>query len=459
LSITCDLEFGNQNLALRLPKNSDLLALPGDQALSKPAEAVRESLANPIASPALAELIQEKTRQTPTVTAAIVVSDNTRPVPYRGPSGILGPVLELLRSSGIQKIKILIANGTHRDMTEQELRAMLPPEAFAPGIEIINHRCDDPDALRPLGKTRRGTEVFINRHYLDADLKILTGFVEPHFMAGVSGGGKSICPGLVGEATMSVFHGAQMMDHEKGASLVIEGNPVQAEVREVADMAGADFIVNVTLDRDKRLTAVFSGDLRAAHDAAITKVLESSRIQIIAKYDLVVTHAGFVGVNHYQSAKAAVEASKALKSGGSIIMAANNIDPDPVGSQAYRSTLALLCQLGPKEFRKRLLSPQWEFTFEQWQPQAWARVLQKLLPAGKLVYCSPQLARTDFAETGIPAINGCAGIAETIPGKASLPAIAQASMQQAIDELATERKNLTLAVLVDGPFAVPYFSG
>jgi len=458
LSILCNLEFADQSLQLALPEGSDLLTLAEELPLKNPRQAIAASLANPIESPPLAELIREKSGKTKTPTAAIVISDNTRPVPYRGRSGILEPILEVLQQTGIKNIKILVANGTHRDMTKKELQAMLCPAAFSPGIEIINHRCDDPNVLRRLGTTHRGTEVFINRHYLDSDLKILTGFVEPHFMAGVSGGGKSICPGLVGEGTMSVFHGAAMMDHAKSASLIIPENPVQEEVREVAEMAGSDFIVNVTLDRDKNMTGVFSGQLTATHDAAIAKVLGSSRIQIRHKYDLVVTHAGFVGVNHYQAAKAAVEATKALKSGGSIIMAANNIDPDPVGSQSYRSTLALLCQLGPEEFRQRLLSPHWEFTFEQWQPQAWAQILSRLLPDGELIYCAPQLANTDFAIAGIPGINGCSALAETLPENASPAAIAQTATQRAIDKLVATSKDLTVAVLVDGPFGVPYIS-
>ncbi|MHC4915237.1 MAG: lactate racemase domain-containing protein, partial [Planctomycetota bacterium] len=350
----------------------------------------------------------------------------------------------------VEKIRVLVATGTHRPMTDAELRAMLCEGVFAPGVEVVNHRCEEREELRSLGRTGRGTEVWIDRRYVEADLKILTGFVEPHFMAGASGGGKSICPGLVGEDVMTVFHGAEMMAHERCSSLVIDGNPSQEESRAVAQMAGVDFILNVTLNRDKRVTGVFAGELLAAHDAAIAELMKVAAIHLEREYDLIITHAGFVGINHYQAAKAATEAARALRAGGSIVMAANNTDVDPVGSDCYRTTLRLLRELGAKEFNARMLSPEWEFTFEQWQPQMWARALAKLGSEGSLVYCAPQLANSDFEAEGIPGINGCANVSGDSPLR-----IVEAGMQTAIDEFAAANPGARAAVLLDGPYAVP----
>jgi lactate racemase len=448
--VRCQLEFGADRLELSLPDGAELLALPDDQPLADPATAIRKSLARPIGAAPLAQLIREKRAVKPDLTAAIVVSDNTRPVPYKGEAGILEPVLEVLRAERVKKIEVLIATGTHRPMTETELRAMLCDSAFAPDVEVINHRCLERDSLRHLGRTARGTDVWINRRYLDAHLRILTGFVEPHFMAGASGGAKSVCPGLVGSEVMSVFHGARMMADEGSASLVIEGNPSQAEARAVAKMAGVDFIVNVTLDPEKRVSGVFAGELLAAHDAAIAQLMKVAAVYIDREYDLIVTHAGFVGINHYQAAKAAVEAVKALRSGGSIIMAANNTDVDAVGSEKYRSTLRLLRELGAEAFNARLLSPDWEFAFEQWQPQMWTRALKRLGTAGKLVYCAPQLSGADFKAEGIPGINGCTGISGD-----SHAQIAEAGMQRAINEFAAANPGARIAALLDGPYGVP----
>jgi nickel-dependent lactate racemase len=450
MTIACALEFGAEALELSLPEGTDLLALPEDRALERPAAAIRESLTAPIGTAPLAQLVREKRALNPALTAAVVVSDNTRPVPYRGEAGILEPVLNVLRGEKVERIEVLVATGTHRPMTEAELRAMLCESAFAPDVKVVNHRCEDRESLRNLGRTDRGTEVWIDRRYVEADLKILTGFVEPHFMAGASGGGKSICPGLVGEEVMTVFHGAKMMADERCSSLVIEGNPSQEESRAVARMAGVDFILNVTLNRDKQVTGVFAGELLPAHDAAIAELTKVAAIRLDREYDLVVTHAGFVGINHYQAAKAATEAARALRAGGSIVMAANNTDVDPVGSDRYRTTLRLLRELGAKEFNARMLSPEWQFTFEQWQPQMWARALVKLGETGRLVYCAPQLANCDFETEGIPGVNGCAGVSGDSPAK-----VAEAGVQQAVDEFAAANPGARIAVLLDGPYGVP----
>jgi len=249
---------------------------------------------------------------------------------------------------------------------------------------------------------------------------------------------------------MSVFHGAEMMGDERCSSLVIAGNPSQAEAREVAQMAGVDFILNVTLNGEKQVTGVFAGELLAAHNAAIARLMKTAAVYIDREYDLVVTHSGFVGINHYQSAKAATEAARALRPGGSMIVAANNTDVDPVGSGHYRSTLKLLRELGPAKFTARILSAQWKFVFEQWQVQMWARALTRLDPAGELTYCAPQLAAFDFEAEGIPGINGCAGIPGDSPAE-----VARAAVQKSIDGFAAANPGASVAVLLDGPYGVP----
>ena len=146
---------------------------------------------------------------------------------------------------------MLVATGTHRPLGDAELRTLLPESLFDGRIAIVNHDCRDRESLRHLGRTARGTEVWVNRRYLDADLKILTGLVEPHFMAGVSGGAKAICPGLVGEAVTYGFHSAAMMADPGSRSLHLKDNPCYEEARAVAAMAGADFVVNATINRSQ----------------------------------------------------------------------------------------------------------------------------------------------------------------------------------------------------------------
>ena len=451
MSVSCDLEFGREHLKLRLPEGADLLAMSGGEPLADPAGAVRAGLVQPIGSAPLAQLVREKRALKPELVAAVVISDNTRPVPYRGEAGILAPVLDTLRAEGVARIEILVATGTHRPLSGDELRAMLPAAAFADGVEVINHVCTDRDSLVRLGATPRGTEVWINRRYVEADVKVLTGLVEPHFCAGASGGPKSICPGMVGEDVTRVFHGAEILADPRSTSMVLDGNPCQQEARAVAAMAGSDFIVNVTLDGEKRITGVYCGEVSAAHAAAVGHLADTATVSISAEYDLVLTHAGFAGINHYQAAKAAVEGVKALRHGGTMILAANHTDVDPVGGPDYRRVLRLLRELGAERFEERLLSPGWEFVHEQWEPQLWARALAKLGSAERLVYCSPQLTGTAFADAHVPARHGGEGLdADLAPRE-----FAEKAVQRAIDTFAAANPGARAVVLLDGPYAVP----
>ncbi len=450
MSVKCDLEFGSEALRLALPEGTELLSLPPDPPLPDPAAAVRESLVRPVGSPPLAQLVREKRALNPELKAAVVVSDNTRPVPYRGEEGILEPILGVLRAEGVGDIEILVATGTHRPLADAELRGLLPAAAFTEGITVTNHDCTDAGSLRKVGRTARGTEAWINRRYLEADLKILTGLVEPHFMAGASGGAKSVCPGLVGERVTYVFHGTELLADERAASLVIKGNPCQEEARAVAAMAGVDFIVNVTLNAGKRVTGVYSGEVRAAHDAAAARLLETAAVPIEREYDMAVTHAGFTGINHYQAAKAAVEAARAVRAGGAMILAADHTDVDPVGGPNYRRVLAMLTELGVEAFLERILSPDWEFVPEQWEPQMWARALGKLASMKALTYCSPQLTGENFREAAIPGTDGGQGITG-LAGRE----LAEAMVQGAIDGYVKADPDAKIAVLLDGPYGVP----
>ena len=445
-----ELEFSDDALSLYVPETADILSLPAGAPLSRPSESIRHSLLNPIGTEALPDLIKKKKSEKSRVKAVIVVSDNTRPVPYIGENGILEPILDILAAQEVEDIEILVANGTHRSLSENELKQFLPTGIFRSNVSITNHQCTDRSTLRRIGRTSRGTEVWINTHYLDADIKILTGLVEPHCMAGVSGGRKSICPGLIGEASTYIFHGAPMMADHRADSLILTGNPCHEEALETARMAGADFIVNVTVDRDRHLTGVYSGDMEQAHSVAAAKVMEMNAIPIEREYDMVVTHAGFVGINHYQTAKACVEGVKAVKTGGHLIIAANNTDRDPIGSENYKHLLPLLKKSGFQGFTKEIFSPEWTFIPEQWQVQMWARVIRKLTRLDNLIYCSPQLTGSLFREHSVPGNDG----SKDLRGLAG-SALAETMVQRALDSFLAANPIASIAVLPDGPYGVP----
>ena len=425
--------------------------------LPDPAASVEGALEAPLGTPSLAAIVRERLRADPAARAVVVISDNTRPVPYRGEGGILWPVLRRLLEAGLprERILVLVATGTHAPLPERELERMLDPRVLAAGISIRNHDARDPGELAHLGRTSRGEEVYVNRAYLGAGIRILTGLVESHFIAGVSGGRKSICPGLIGERSTHRFHGAEMMAAEGARDLALDGNPCHEEALEVARMAGADFIINATLDKSFRLTGVFAGHLEEAHRAAFDFLAGYVRVPFAQAYDAVATHAGFVGINHYQSVKAALAALPAAGPGGRILVVAANTDADPVGSLRYRSVLALLTLIGAEPFRRLIFSPDWTFIPEQWQVQAWARVLERVGAEG-LTYYSPQMGARDCSL--LPGMDGNRLLPEERRHRA-VPGNVQWVLDGFLREVSADcgerlDREPRVAFLADGPYGI-----
>jgi nickel-dependent lactate racemase len=449
------LNLGRKVSELHLPDQTDIYAMTPPEVLTNPGAAINEALDHSIHSIGLEQLIQAKLAEKPDCKAVIVVSDNTRPVPYRGEQGILGPIIARLLHQGVSKenILILVATGTHRAMSEAELKTMLDPQVYELGIAVQNHDCHDENYLVDLGETKRGSRILIDRRYMEADLKILTGLVESHFMAGVSGGRKSVCPGLIGEAGTYVFHGAPMLASPLASDLNLDGNPCHDEALEVARKAGVDYIVNVTLDHHFQMTGVFAGDLEAAHLKAVEHLEKYVTIPVKREYDIVITHAGFVGINHYQAAKAAVASIPAVKKDGWLIEAADNTDSNPMGSVNYQTVLHLLKLIGGENFDRLILSPDWAFIPEQWQVQMWAKVYAKI-PMDHYIYYSPQLSKTDFER--VPGVDGNLFLdpAKRYPGDLNtIPAVIEAAVRQITAK--SGKSKPSIAYLADGPYGIP----
>jgi nickel-dependent lactate racemase len=336
-------------------------------------------------------------------------------------------------------------------MAEAELRQMLGKSAFQDGVIVINHVCTDDSVLRSIGSTERTPDVTVNRHYLDAQLKIATGLVEPHFMAGYSGGRKAICPGLCGQKVTHGLHSASILNEEGCASLALDGNPCHEEALRIAKMAGADFIVNVTIDNHKKITGVFSGDLEAAHLAAVEHLRSYVTIATEKKYDVVITQCGDVGINHYQCVKAAFEASRVVKPEGCIILVSDLTDPDPIGNKNYKNMLRLGCSVGPKEYCRTILSEDWDFVPEQWEVQMWSKVYDRLAGPEKVYFCAPQLEdcpKDLIMETNVAQQKGRRdGESDTY--------FAQRILQETIDKCTEGIDGGDVLVLPDGPYSVP----
>jgi hypothetical protein len=322
--------------------------------------------------------------------------------------------------------------------------------------QILDHDCEDLSLLVSIGKTRRGTMVSVNRHFYSADLKIATGLVESHFFAGISGGRKAICPGLVDVKTIERFHGPDYLEDPRATNLVLDGNPCHEEALEVARKVGVDFVINVNLDKDWRLVGVFAGDMVEANLKAFEVIKGYAAIPLKEEYDIVLTHGGYVGQNHYQTAKAGVGALPAVRKNGILIIVASNRDTiDPIGSQEYRGLLHLLKLQGPDGYLNLIKSPWWKFTKDQWEPEVWGQVLRKVGEEG-LIYCSPEIKRKDYCL--IPGICGLDYLDEENTGTNLKKAqeMTQNAVLYAISLFRQEGSEPAMAFIREGPYAVPF---
>ena len=450
------LEFGRNALEILVPPSCVELTMRHTQVLPDPQNAIEKALSNPIGSSPIAGIIQRKGKLPAEMSAAIAVSDITRPVPYRGEGGILLPVLKQLQACGIRKenIKIIVATGMHRPSTPLE-KVEMYGEEIVKDFRILDHDCQDNDLLVSIGKNRRGTDIYVNRDFYFSDMKIATGLVESHFMTGISGGRKTICPGLVDVKTIQRFHGPTYLEDPHATNLILEGNPCHEEALEVAKAVGVDFIVNATLDKDLRLTQVFAGDLVEAHRKAFEMIRAYAEIPLDKEFDIVLTHGGYVGRDHYQTAKAGVGSIPAVKANGVIIIAANNRDiAEPVGSPEYRTLVHLLKLQGPEGYLELLRNPHWQFTKDQWEPEVWARVLRKVGEEG-LIYCSPEISNEDYC-----LLPGRCGLDFLKEKTRKLPLelaqeMVQAALFSAVGRYRGKGIEPSVAFIREGPYAVP----
>ncbi len=453
---TLSLPFGAATLTIQVPPDYASLRMRAWDTAILSAEEIRQRLHRPIGSPSLGDIIRAKPQPVDQTTVCITVSDITRPVPYRGEGGLLAPLLKIVEDTGVLRsnIVILVGNGMHRASTRQE-KIRMYGEAVVERYRLEDHDCEDLSRLVRTLKTASGTEVFLNASFYHADVKIVTGLVESHFMAGVSGGRKGVCPALVNTRTIEQFHGPVFLEHPKATNLVLEGNPCHEESLEVAQSVGVDFLVNATLDSRLRLTGVFAGDLVEAHEAAVGAMKPFVQIPVPEPFDIVLTHGGYVGRNHYQCVKAAVGAMAAVREGGMILLLADNSDAEPIGSQEYKTLLHLFKILGPDGYVSMLRHPDWVFTKDQWEPEMWGRPFRKVGFDG-MIYCSPQIPEEAYQI--IPGLSGYDVIEKDMRFDSPEEKVT-AMLQNAVCYAAVHPRfagqQPSIAFVEDGPYAIP----
>ena len=419
------LAYGEAGLSVDLPADRTTVVEPvyapgaPDQR-----EVLRTALRRPVAGPPLRELARPGQR------VAISMCDGTRAQPRHL---MIPAVLEELDGIvDLDDVVIIVATGTHRGNTESEIRTMLGDEV-ADTVEVINHDARDPSLLVDLGTHGNGVPVWLNRFWVEADLRITTGFVEPHFFAGFSGGPKLVAPGLAGLDTVLTLHDARRIGHPQATWAVCEGNPVHDDIRAVVGaVGGVDFALDVVLNREQRIVEAFGGELFPMHAAAREAAKRLAMRPVDGRFDVVVTtNAGFpLDQNLYQSVKGMSAGATVVRDGGTIVCAAECRDGFP-DHGSYREVLE--SAPSPRALLDAIRARP-ETVPDQWQVQVQAKVQNLARVVMHTSYLSDEaLAAAHLEQT--------ADIAGTVA-----------------DALGAAGPDARVCVLPEGPQTIPYLA-
>jgi len=370
------LAYGQGRVEVDFPDDRTTLIQPTFRpGLRDEKDAFLVALDHPIGTPALRSWVRSNSR------ICILFTDITRATPNHR---IIPWLLGYLERNGIRREQITLLNqlGTHRPNTREELERMLTPEVVA-NYRVLNHEPENKEACVQLGTTRTGVPVLINRHAVEADVRILTGFIEPHFFAGFSGGPKALMPGVAHLETVMSNHGAHHIGDARATFGTCEGNPLWEELLEIAQRVGRSFLINVTLNDHREITRVFAGDLVKAHRTGREYVRESAMQRVEKPFDVVVTtNSGYpLDMNLYQGVKGMSAAARIVADQGVIVLAAECREGVPAGSALDRF---LRETRSPGEVLTLLSTPGFV------RPEQWQAHIQSLIQkrARVLVYSS-----------------------------------------------------------------------
>ena len=436
---TVRLLYGRGGTVLRVPERAEVLEARDVPALADPADAVVEALGQPIDSPPLSELIKQRAPGT----VAITISDITRPVPNRL---FLPPMLDVLNAAGVadSRIVIIIGTGMHRPSTPQE-RLRLAGEDILSRIEVIDHVAADRDSLV---RVSDDPPVSVNRRFAEADFRIVTGYIEPHFMAGFSGGRKGVCPALVDLATVQRFHGYETLADPRADNGVLDGNPCHEIALAVARAVSVDFLFNVAVtrhqgpakdgDSERQIAGIYCGELEAAHLAGCRDVAKWSSADIEGSYDLVITCGGGypLDATFYQTVKCMCTALPALNEGSTLLVISEC--SEQLGSKAY-TELMLGYDNDWRGFLADIEANKDHTRLDQWEFQMQARVLARI-----------GLAKLWFASDGIPEEVQRHIAVRPLLGRGD----ARSRAQRAIEDYLADRPDARIAVIPEGPYVM-----
>ncbi|MEK3721566.1 nickel-dependent lactate racemase [Paenibacillus sp. FSL H8-0034] len=416
------LQYGKDALRINVPDHSKVIEPSHLEGLQDDKAAVMEALQHPIGVPPLREMVKATDK------VAIVISDITRPTPNHK---LVPWLIEELAHVPAEQFVIINGTGTHRDQTREEFIQMLGEE-IVDKVRVINHHCHNKDELVNLGRISFGCDAYLNKEYVEADFRIVTGFIEPHFFAGFSGGPKGIMPGIAGIETILTFHNARMIGDPLATWGNMEHNPLQEMAGEVNRLCKPEFMLNVALNKDKEITQVFAGELFEAHKQGCAFAKEHAMVPVEQRFDVVITsNSGYpLDQNLYQAVKGMSAAHKIVKQGGTIIVASECSDGIPDHGN-YAGILQL--RKTPQEILELINDPSFS-QFDQWQVQKQAVV---------------QVWADVYVRSSLPD-----GLIEQAMLKPS------ANIDDTLQQLAHKYgESMSVAVLPLGPLTIPYVKG
>ena len=420
---TVHLRYGQTGLDVRLPPGAQA-TLIGKRPLPKLADphgAVRAAMAKPIGAPPYGELVRGRK------SACILICDITRPVPNHL---FLRPLIEGLLSAGMppERVTVLVATGLHRPNEGDELAEVVGDPWVLETVPVVNHFARDAEAHVDFGFTEgRRTPVKLDRRFVEADLRIATGLVEPHFMAGWSGGRKVIAPGIAHEDTIRTFHSARFMEDPLAIQCNLEGNPLHEEQLKIVRMLGEVYALNTVIDDDRDLVYVNFGEVIASHLETVRFVSDTIRVPIGRRFGTILTSAAGhpLDKTYYQTVKAMVTPLDILEPGGTLIVA--SACSEGFGSLEFRDAQKRLCAVGHEAFLAGILPKQFA-DIDEWQTQ----MQLKSMRAGCVKLYTTGLGDDERAITGVDAV---------------------ASLEAALEEALAHDKSI--AVIPEGPYVVP----
>jgi len=420
------LSYGRGTLPVRLPDHLDVTIIrkPSMPVEADAPAAVRAALARPVDAAPLAVEARGKS------SACILINDITRPVPN---ALLLQPIVRALLDAGIPaaRIVVLVATGLHRPNQGAELEELVGAPWVLRTVRVENHFARDDAAHVDLGRTAAGTPVKLDRRFVEADLRVVTGLVEPHFMAGYSGGRKVIAPGVAHKDTITTFHSERFMSDPRAENCVLDGNPLHREQLAIVAMLGRVLAVNTVIDEHRALSFVNYGEVVASHRAAVELAERYSLVPVSRRFRTVVTSAAGYPLDktYYQTVKGMVAPLDILEPGGNLVVASEC--SEGLGTREYVDAQRRLIALGPEGFHDDI-RPKRFADVDEWQTQ----MQLKPMRVGRVHLYSGALGPADQALTGVDIA---------------------ASVEAAVEESVRASGDRAVAVIPEGPYVVPVY--